>query len=409
MKKHLIIAVLSIILLLCSCGDRGKTADYSNFENGCVLDGTFYDIYLGYKVRRWNRDYETVEEGLCRDPLCTHDGRDSLCPDNEALFKYSIVTDGEKLYLHTLDLNPHEEEGLFCHIFSIDPDGGNFTQLYSHTGTSNNPYTIQVDNGWLYYAQAYYNDDYDPGKGVVTSEDQYMNIMRMKTTGGKPEVVIGEKLSVGCSFFLDKTRYYLLLPDGSVKVTERESGREQVIPAETFCGTVLEILRLGDRTFLSSADPVNGVCPTEGGGEHECSYNDRYLYEYRDGAFIPVVERASWLACDNSAVYYGKESRIYLGTRDEPTGRPGETAPIDYFETTLDCIYCIDLADGGVTEYLPGKTFLSGGNLLNPYAADSGLFAYAGNRRNAYEGTGGYHMCRIVFGDGTFDVEKYYN
>ena len=80
------------------------------------------------------------------------------------------MTTGEKLYLHSLDLNPHEEEGLFCHIFSIDPDGGNFTKLYSHTVSSNAPYTMQVDNGWLYYAQAYYNDDYDPGKGVVTSE-----------------------------------------------------------------------------------------------------------------------------------------------------------------------------------------------------------------------------------------------
>lgn len=409
MKLKLLFLLCGILLLLCSCGMHGEPSDYSNFENGCVLDGTFYDTYLGDRIRCWNRDYETVEKGLCRDPLCTHDGRDGICPDDPGMLKYAAVTDGEKLYLHALDLNPHDEVGLFSHIFSIDPDGGNFKLLYSHSVTANASYAMQYEDGWLYYEQTYYNDDYDPYREVVRSEDQYKSVMRIKTSGGKPEVVIGEKLSVDCRFYLDRTRYYLILPDGSIKITERASGKEQTIPAGTFDGTVIEIRLLGNRTFLSSANTVNSVCPAENGGEHACSYQDYHLYEYRDGAFLPVIEHAPWLAYDKSAVFYGKESRIYLGTRDKPTGRPGETVPVDYFETTLDCIFRLNLSDGGVTEYLPGETFPSSGDLLLPYAADGGLFAYAGNERYIYEETDGYHTCRIVFGEGTFEVEKYYD
>jgi hypothetical protein len=153
-------------------------------------------------------------EGLCRDPLCSHDSTDSLCPSSTNLWLKTVVTDGEKLYINALNpLLTDENATMYRQIFSVNQDGSDFELLHTYDATGNSSPNMQYADGYLYFQQGYYNENYDPMEEHVSSDVQSSRFMRIPTDGGKAEAVLDEGLSIGTAFFVDGENYYLITHD----------------------------------------------------------------------------------------------------------------------------------------------------------------------------------------------------
>ena len=98
MKK--LFCTLLAALLLTSCTEKIPPQDYYNTEEGCLLGNTHYQHMTAMDIQLWNPAWDSPMEGLCRDPLCSHDSTDSLCPSSTNLWLKTVVTDGEKLYMY---------------------------------------------------------------------------------------------------------------------------------------------------------------------------------------------------------------------------------------------------------------------------------------------------------------------
>ena len=144
MKKHLISA-LALLLLLPSCG-REKEAQYhvnNAFGYGCVLGDTYYpDFGIG-------ESYYTpggMIDGLCRDPLCSHDyTKDGICPDSSAFFTKSMATDGERLYFSAINWTLTENGAMFRQIYSLNPDGSDLRLLCTYEITGNTSPDLKIE------------------------------------------------------------------------------------------------------------------------------------------------------------------------------------------------------------------------------------------------------------------------
>ena len=101
MKKTISVIAASLILLT-SCS-QPTVQDYFNTQDGCLLGSTYYKNFAGLDIQLWNPAWDNLMEGLCRDPLCTHNNTDSLCPSSTNLQLKTAVTDGERLYLNALN------------------------------------------------------------------------------------------------------------------------------------------------------------------------------------------------------------------------------------------------------------------------------------------------------------------
>ena len=390
MKK--LFCTLLTALLLTSCTAKTPPQDYFNTQDGCMLGNTHYQHMTAMDIQLWNPAWDSPMEGLCRDPLCSHDSTDSLCPSSTNLWLKTVVTDGEKLYINALNpLLTDENATMYRQIFSVNPDGSDFKLLHTYDATGNSSPNMQYADGYLYFQQGYYNENYDPMEEHVSSDVQSSRFMRIPTSGGKAEAVLDEGLSIGTAFFVDGENYYLITHDDNgvtqldIMNPETKDVTENVLPEAA--GKVFEVTVYSGKTWLTASDA---------------------LYVKDNGGFTKVCEGKSGYTFGGGIWYveYGEES--YVGTKDMPTGAPGgETAPRDYYVMPTEKICHIDTDSYSITEYIPSDDFDPEDTISISYAADSAIRAGVSNGRKSFAGEDGY-ICLIRCENGKIEIEKIY-
>ena len=389
--KRIIFAVAFSLVLLVSCSQPTEQ-DYFNTENGCMLGNTHYENFAGMDIELWNPAWDEPMEGLCCDPLCTHDSADSLCPSSTNLWQKTVITDGVKLYINALNPLLTDTNGImYRQIFSVNPDGSEFKLLHTYDATDNSSVFMQYADGYLYFQQGFYNENYDPTAEHVSSDVQSSRFMRIPTSGGKQEAILEDGLSIGTKFFTDGENYYLITHDDNgvtqLDVVNPETGAitENVLPEAV--GKHFDMIVYRGKTWLTASDA---------------------LYVKENGTFTKICEGKSGYTFGGGirCVEYGES--VYVGTKEIPTGAPGgETAPYDYYVKPTEKICCIDTDDYSITEYTLSDDFDPEDTVTISYATDSAIRAVVSNGRKSFAGESGYtYLIRCE--DGKVTIEKIY-
>lgn len=391
--KRTICILTVMLLLLCSCS-QSESFDYYNTTNGCLLGTTHYSNFVGMDIQVWNPAWNEPMEGLCRDPLCSHDSTDSLCPSSTNLQLKTVVTDGERLYMNALNfLLTDENATMYRQIFSLNQDGSDFRLLHTYDATGNSSPYMQYADGYLYFEQGFYNENYDPTSEYVSSDVQSAHIMRISVDGGKAETVLSDVPDIGCTFYVDAKHYYLISPDknGVTRLDmidpETKSVTENILPAAN--GELYDITVYAEKTWLRTLD-----------GD---------LYVLSDGGFTLICEDKGSYTFGGGIWYTEESEAVYIGTKEMPTGATGgETAPIDYYVKATTKLCRMDPDDYSVTEYLPGGDFDPEDTITVDYATDTVIRAGVSNGRKQYEDHDSGYSCLIGFADGKLTIEKVY-
>ncbi len=380
-------------LLLTSCGAQPPVQDYINTEEGCMLGDTYYDNFAGMDIQLWNPAWDGVKEGICRDPLCTHDSTDSLCPSSTNLWQKTVVTDGKKLYLNALNPLLTDNGIMYRQIFSVNPDGSDFRLLHTYDATGNSSVYMQYADGYLYFQQGYYNENYDPLEEHVSMDVQSSRFMRIPTDGGKAEAVLDEELSIGTAFYADGENYYLVTHDDNgvtqLDIMNPETGAltENVLPEER--GKLFEVVVYGTKTWLTTSGT---------------------LYVKENGGFTQICEGKSGYTFGGGIWYTEQAEPVYIGTKEMPTGAPGgETAPYDYYVKATQKLCRIDPDDTSITEYILSDDFDPEDTVAIGVVTESGIRARVSNGRKQYEDNDFGYDCLIRCANGTVTVEKVYD
>ena len=390
--KRIYIFAMVLLALLTSCS-KTETLDYFNTEEGCMLGNTYYQHMTAMDIQLWNPAWDAPMEGLCRDPLCTHNSTDSLCPSSTNLWLKTVVTDGNKLYLNALNPLLTDENGImYRQIFLVNPDGSDFKLLHTYDATGNSSPYMQYADGYLYFQQGYYNENYDPMEEHVSSDVQSSRFMRIPTDGGKAETVFDEGLPIGTAFFVDGENYYLITHDDNgvtqldIMNPETKDVTENVLPEAM--GKVFEITVYSGKTWLTASDT---------------------LYVRENGGFTKVCEGKSGYTFGGGIWYTETAEPVYIGTKEMPTGAPGgETAPFDYYVEATTKLCRIDPDDYSVAEYVPSDDFDTEDTITISYATDTAIRAGVSNGRKKYADDNFGYSCLIGFADGKLTIEKVY-
>ena len=390
--KRIFIYTMVLLSLLTSCS-KTETLDYFNTEEGCLLGSTHYHNFAGMDIQLWNPAWDAPMEGLCRDPLCSHDSTDSLCPSSTNLWQKTVVTDGEKLYLNALNPLLTDTNGImYRQIFSVNQDGSDFKLLHTYDATGNSSIFIQYADGYLYFQQGYYNEHYDPTEEHISSDVQSSRFMRISTDGGKAEAVLDGGLPIGTKFFVDGENYYLITHDDNgvtqldIMNPETCDMTENVLPEAM--GKYFNITVYSGKTWLTASDA---------------------LYVRESGGFTKVCEGKSGYTFGGGIWYTETEEPVYVGTKDMPTGAPGgETAPRDFYVNATTKFCRIDPDDYSVTEYVPSDDFDPEDTITVGVVTDSGIRARVSNGRKQYEDNIFGYDCLIRFENGKLTIEKVY-
>ncbi len=390
MKRIYIFAIL-LLVLLTSCS-KTETFDYFNTEEGCLLGSTHYHNFAGMDIQLWNPAWDKPMEGLCRDPLCTHDSTDSLCPSSTNLWAKTVVTDGQRLYLNALNPLLTENNTMYRQIFSVNPDGSEFRLLHTYDATGNSSVFMQYADGYLYFEQGYYNENYDPMNEYVSSDVQSSRFMRIPTDGGKAETVLDGGLPIGTTFFVDSENYYLITHDDNgvtqldIMNPETKNVTENVLPEAM--GKYYEVTVYSGKTWLTASDA---------------------LYVRENGGFTKVCEGKSGYTFGGGIWYTETAESMYVGTKEMPTGAPGgETAPRDYYVKATTKLCRIDPDDYSVTEYVPSDEFDPEDTITIRNATDTVILAGVSSGRKQYEDNDFGYDCLIGFAEGKLTIEKVY-
>jgi len=391
--KRLIYVLLAVMFLLCGCSETAPQ-DYYNTQSGCLLGTTHYSHLSTMDIAVWNPAWDAPMEGLCRDPLCSHDSTDNLCPSSTNLWLKTVVTDGEKLYINALNpLLTDENATMYRQIFSVNQDGSEFKLLHTYDATGNSSPYMQYANGYLYFEQGFYNDKYDPTSEYTSSDVQSMHIMRISVNGGKAEQVLAEEYTIGSSFYVDGNNYYLFSANENgvyqlhIIDPQTKNVRENVLPEVD--DNLYDIAVYADKTWLQTCD-----------GD---------LYVLKDSEFT-LVCAGKGLYTFGGGIWYTEEAEpVYVGTKEMPTGAPGgETAPIDYYIEATTNLCRIDPDDYSVAEYVPSEDFDPEDTITISYATDTALRAGVMNVRKKYEDNDYGYICLIRCENGSITIEKIY-
>ncbi|MBQ8578449.1 MAG: hypothetical protein IJ449_10885 [Clostridia bacterium] len=393
----LLVAGILLVLSSCSSDDSygsAESMEYFNSQSGCQIGDTCYMNFAGMDIQVWNPGWEEMRVGLCCDPLCSHDSTDSLCPSAANLWAKTVVTDGTRLYMNVLNPALTDENGtMYRQIFSMNRDGSAFTLLHTYDATGNSSPYMQYADGYLYFQQGFYNENYDPMAEYTASAVQSAHIMRISVDGGKTETVLSEELDIGSSFFVDAEQYYLFSP-GFTNMTrldvidpDTKAVTENVLPAAN--GELYEITVYAGKTWLSTLD-----------GD---------LYVLSDDGFALVCEDKGRYTFGGGIWYTEEAEPLYLGAKEMPTGAPGgETAQRAYYVTATTALCRIDPLDHNITEYALGADFDPEDTIIIACATDSGILADVSNGRAAFASDAEGYSCLVGIADGKLTQEKIY-
>ncbi len=386
--------LLAAVLLLCGCSKKTPPQDYCNTTDGCLLGSTYYKSFAGLDIQLWNPAWDTVMEGLCRDPLCSHDSTDSLCPSSMNLQLKTVVTDGERLYLNALNfLLTDENATMYRQIFSVNQDGSDFKLLHTYDATGNSSPYMKYADGYLYFEQGFYNENYDPMSEHKGTEMQSMHVMRISVDGGKAEQVLSGEYTIGSSFYVDADNYYLFSADDDgvyqldIIDPKTKAVRENVLPEVN--DEFYDIAVYAEKTWLQTFD-----------GD---------LYVLDDGEFARVCEGKGIYTFGGGIWYTEQAEPVYVGTKEMPTGAAGgETAPYDYFVEATTKLCRIDPDDLSITEFIPSDDFDDEDTIVLSYVSENGIRAGVSNGRKKFEDPESGYNCLIRCEDGSVTIEKTY-
>ena len=179
MKKLLTLTIV-ILLLLPSCAKTPAVQPlWFNAQYSCFLGSVAYVSDLT-RITMYTPD--GIRKGLCRDPLCVHDGNDGICPDCHSLRWPDVVTDGELLYLSAMTFD--STTGAYSReLYSLKPDGSDFRLICKTDMTGSDSPDFRVGGGYLWFTQGQYDED------APAEERETFSILRVPVAGGEPETV----------------------------------------------------------------------------------------------------------------------------------------------------------------------------------------------------------------------------
>ncbi|MBQ2767083.1 MAG: hypothetical protein IJF49_03285 [Clostridia bacterium] len=405
--KNLLCITLAALLLLCSCG-KPPMQDYCNTREGCLLGETYYE---NLHLQVWNPNWDATYDDICRDPLCTHDSEDSLCPSSRQLWMKTLVTDGERLYMNATNPALTDENGtVYRQIFSMKPDGSDFTLLHTYDFSTNTSLYMQYADGFLYFEQGFYSGQENFSDNHLGISEQSAYVMRIATNGGKAEKVLEDELDISSSFYADDARYYLLYPnvngDLLMDIIDRKSGVAEVDAAGDVEGRLYDITIYGEKTYLRSVAEFSAECPSENGGMHVYTDKRWYLYVYHNGKWKKVGESVNGFTF-GGGIWFTESEKRYLGSREMPTGGPnGETDPIDFYVNATLSVCCIKPADGTVTRYTLAGDVQPEDTVTIRCAAASGLWVEITNGKTEYAGETSTYHCRACIENGIMMLHR---
>lgn len=337
-----ITGILSGLMLAAVCTGCGtEAADYYNRADPSYNWFTLGDIiYTGsvFSVRtQYHANFDAPLVGLCRDPLCTHDGAEALCPDHKGFnsIPKSYCTDGKNIYFLCWGLS---EGTAKTRIFSLPPDGTALHLLtefeYRGGGSS---FALRYYDDYLYYQNSIYKED--------TGEES-ITMMRISTSGGTPEEVLTQRFAPGILHFVDGDYYYILdvTPyydyEQSLTLIDRKTGEstENVRP-EGFGVNSVHIYR--DETYIICAE-----CIPEKEYDTLTSVTPLRAYRFHDGKYELIAENLINYAFSDGAFWYTPFEVEYYGTVMSPTGKGSETAPHDIIRNSGNTLTRVALTDG---------------------------------------------------------------
>ena len=386
--------MIAAAFLLCGCSEKTPPQDYYNTTDGCLLGTTCYKSFAGLDIQLWNPAWDTVMEGLCRDPLCSHDSTDSLCPSSMHLQLKTVVTDGERIYLNALNfLLTDENATMYRQIFSVNQDGSDFKLLHTYDATGNSSPYMKYADGYLYFEQGFYNENYAPMSEHKGTEMQSMHVMRISVDGGKAEQVLTGEFTIGSSFYVDADNYYLFSADDDgvyqldIIDPKTKAVRENVLPEVN--DDFYDIAVYADKTWLQTFDGN--------------------LYVLTDGEFTLVCENKGIYTFGGGIWYTEEAEPVYVGTKEIPTGAAGgETAPYDYYVEATTKLCRIDPDDYSITEFIPSDDFDPEDTIVLSYVSENGIRAGVSNGRKKFVDPESGYNCLIRCENGTITIEKVY-
>ena len=393
MKKYSIpVFLLATLILLLSLSSLTSCAVPSAVYHvndmlsyGCVFgDEFYYDFGAGRVI------YSTpdgIKEGLCRDPLCMHGFSESSCPDGTLTGGGGphFTTDGIKLYCNTPIPFQH---ALMRRIYSISPDGTDMKMLYEFEGTGNNGMDLVIADGFLYFEEGHYNEDYDRSAGYLDISDQYSFIVRIPITGGRAEQVTKERGEIGSHFDADgKTLVRAFAEAGEIERTDLKTGNTERIPLpDTFLGVFPHLI---DGTlYLTAYVPQSVEAECLDGRTIPYHWERWFLYRFTDGGWVMLAESETRFVFAGDEIWTVREGRPeYLGTQAYPTGKGSETADWDIFDTHANRIMKINLKTEEMTEATLGEGVGEGESVYNLFGVgEHVVYAVLSDPRRQIEG-----------------------
>ena len=335
------LAVLTAAVLLTGCGTKEKV-DYYNYTGNdgyryFTLGDVIYRCGFSTVPKQYHSGFDTPLIGLCRDPLCTHDDQDAVCPDQESAYLRFYCTDGEKIYAsYKFPIKGTSDR----FIYSMNPDGSDIqllADMVSIQNTSRSSDALRVHDGYIYYHQSMYDD--------VTGAET-IALMRVSVNGGKQEEVLGKRYQPGAQYYVDDEYYYVL------DVTPYYSYEQAMILVNRETGETTENVRpegYGVESVHTYRNETYIICAE---GVPETDYEtiteqtSLRAYRFRNGEFELIAENfVSYTFADGGFWYHPFEIEHY-GTVMSPTGKGSETAPADIIRNTNNMLTRVDLADG---------------------------------------------------------------
>lgn len=386
MKKCMI--PLLCLFLFSACGKQPAPARYhvnDMLSYGCVLGDEFYYDFGAGRVRYYTAD--GIKEGLCRDPLCTHEFGVGSCPDSTLTWGGGphFATEGIKLYCNT----PIPfQRALTRRIFSLSPDGTDMKMLYEFEATGNNGLDLVFADGFLYFEEGHYNEDYDRSAGYLDLSDQYSFIIRIPITGGRAEQVTKERGEIGSHFDADEKTLIRAFPTaGEIERTDLKTGDTERIPLPgVFTGV---FPRLIDGTLYLTAYIPRSVEVDRGDGTKVIYDGERwFLYMATDGGWEMLAESETRFVFAGDEIWTVREGMPeYLGTKAYPTGKGSETADWDIFDTHANRIMKIDIKTGEISEAALGEGVGEGESVYRIFGVgENVLYAVLSDPRGQIEG-----------------------
>ena len=407
--KKLVVLVFAILFFLPSCAKEPSAPPlWFNAQYSCFLGSAAYVSDLT-GITMYTPD--GIRKGLCRDPLCVHDGSDGICPDCHSLRWPDVVTDGELLYLSAMTFD--STTGAYSReLYSLRPDGSDFRLICKTDMTGSDSPDFKVGGGYLWFTQGQYDEDAPEG------ERETFSILRVPVAGGEPEMV-GEGYLFAPGFAVSSDGKTLAVINASfslrpvnapassegewIELTDTETGEKTRIdpPAadETpvFIDTWREEFWLRtekDRTLSFTCDSVESA-------EHRVNEWVLYRLPAGESKFVRIAEADSGFVFGGNAVYYTRTESEYLGTKPMPTGRPEEYRNTDFVETETVAVGF--WKDGTITEITPNLQ--EGFEMLTFTAGAEGILygSMTDGGQNYYE-TGEIHAVRCAIDPETLEI-----